>query len=207
MDGGLTYTSLLSLFIAMVILAAIPGISVTVVVSRTVCCGFSHGIMVILGIISGDIVYILVAIFGLLLLVESLGQLAYLISYLAGGYLIWMSVNLWRHQSHASSETRRPDQSLWSGYVTGLLVTMADQKAVVFYLAFFPAFVELAVLSWLDSVLIVIVTIIAVGGVKMFYAWLAIRTGRLLGHGLQDKLNKLAAALLGLTGLVLIMRA
>ena len=51
-------------------------------------------------------------------------------------------------------------------FLTGLLVTLGDQKAILFYLGFFPAFVNLAALSLADTSLILAVATVAVGGPK-----------------------------------------
>ena len=57
--------------------------------------------------------------------------------------------------------------------MTGLLVTLGDQKAVVFYLGFLPAFIELGTLSHPDIGAVLASAVLAVGGVKLGYAYAA----------------------------------
>lgn len=55
------------------------------------------------------------------------------------------------------------------------LVTLADQKAVLFYLGFLPAFVDLSQRNLVDTAVVIAITVLAVGGVKLGYAALADR--------------------------------
>ena len=84
------------------------------------------------------------------------------------------------------------------------MITLADQKAILFYLGFFPAFLDLAALSVADTAIILLVTIVAVGGVKLVYAWLAGSGGLLRSARLHRGVN-LAAGSLVLLVLVLVL--
>jgi len=65
----------LALFIIMLLLAIIPSVSVLTVTSRSITSGFTHGVFTTLGIVAGDIIYILIAILGLSFLAENLGSM------------------------------------------------------------------------------------------------------------------------------------
>jgi len=64
----MTILSLLSLAGAVFILAVTPGIGVAATVSQAVARGFRSASLVVAGIVLGDIVYLLAAIYGLALL-------------------------------------------------------------------------------------------------------------------------------------------
>ena len=64
----MTVQRLISLFFAMVLLAALPSTSVLTVVARSLSAGFWHGSVTALGIVAGDIVFILFAVYGLAVL-------------------------------------------------------------------------------------------------------------------------------------------
>lgn len=51
-----------------------------------------------------------------------------------------------------------------------MILTLGDVKAVVFYAALFPVFVDVSVLTTFDASLIAAITVVAVGGVKVVYA-------------------------------------
>ena len=62
MPLSMTLSSMIALFGAMLVLAAMPSSSVLLVISRSAASGFVHGSLAALGIVAGDIIFILIAI-------------------------------------------------------------------------------------------------------------------------------------------------
>ena len=202
----LTLPAIASLATIMLIGALVPSVSVLAVTTRSAAHGFSHGALTALGIVTGDLIFILIAIYGLALLAAALGDHFDLIRYIGGAYLIWLGFAFW-HSRPAQAAARSSAASARSSFLTGLLITLADQKAILFYLGFFPAFVDLATLTLADTGIILAVAAFAVGAPKLLYAWLAERAGRLL-H--SKRMTRMLQAVAGTTligvGLVLIAR-
>ena len=171
----MTFGSSVTLFGAMVVLALVPSISVLAVTTRSAASGFIHGVSTTAGIVVGDIFFIILTIFGLSVLAEALGSLFVLVNYLGGTYLIWLGITLWRSRPKAVEEGGVAESSLLSSFLAGLFITLGDQKAILFYLVFFPAFVDLSTLSYLDAGTIIVIAVVAVGGVKLAYAFMADR--------------------------------
>src|SRR5262245_7030159 len=133
----MTLSNGLALMGSMIVLAMLPSVSVLAVSARAASAGFIHGIATTIGIVAGDLVYILLAIFGLAVLTEAMGEWSYLIKYAGGAYMIWMGIRLWRTIGKSTStEGQVQASSLLSSFMTGLLLTLADQKVVIFYLGF-----------------------------------------------------------------------
>jgi threonine/homoserine/homoserine lactone efflux protein len=165
----MTLNSMIALFSAMVVLASIPSVSVLAVSTRAATFGFIHGCFITLGIVVGDIIFILIAIGGLSFLAETMGSLFILIKYLGAAYLIFLGIRLCRAKLQ-TMETEENIESSWlSSFLTGLSITLADQKATLFYLGFFPAFLDLSKISYWDTAMLIGITIVAVGGVKLGY--------------------------------------
>ena len=80
----------ISLFAIMVTLAIIPSTSVALVVTRSATLGVGNGIAVALGIVLGDLIFILLAILGLSVIAETMGGFFLVIKYLGGAYLLWL---------------------------------------------------------------------------------------------------------------------
>lgn len=200
----MTVAGMAALFGAMAVLAAVPSVSVLAVTSRSASHGFGHGAATSLGIVAGDLVFVLLAVFGLALLVEALGETFFLVRYLAGALLIWLGVSLWRAPVRPE-DGDAPEASLLSSFMAGLLLTLADQKAVLFYLGLLPAFVDLAAISLMDVAAVAAVTIVAVGGVKLGYAYAADRAGAVLGKSAGRVMNRLAACVMMAVGFFLIV--
>lgn len=194
-----------ALFAAMAVLAAVPSVSVLTVTARAASLGFVHGAFTALGVVAGDLLFILLALFGLALLVEALDGLFGLVRLLGGACLIGLGVALWRSGTGRAAGAQAVGASLPASFLTGLLVTLADQKAVLFYFGLLPAFVSLDALTRLDVAAVSATAILAVGGVKLGYAYAAHRAGLLIGAGAGRAMNRAAAGLLFATGLFVIL--
>jgi len=204
----MTFGSSVTLFGAMVVLALVPSISVLAVTTRSAASGFIHGVSTTAGIVVGDVFFIIVAIFGLSVLAEALGSLFILVKYLGGTYLIWLGITLWRSRPKAVEEGGVTESSLLSSFLAGLFITLGDQKAILFYLVFFPAFVDLSTLSYLDAGIIILIAIIAVGGVKLAYAFMADRARLLFKRSDAIKrINIAAGTIMIAVGMFLLAKA
>jgi len=203
----MSLASVLGLFGAMAFLAAIPSLSVLLVTSRAASSGFPHGLAVSAGVVIGDLVFVALAVFGLVVLVELMGDWFVWLKYAAGLYLIWLGLQLWRQPPAEAVQQGARQDSLYASTAAGLLLTLSDQKAVLFYFAFFPAFVEVDALSWPDIALIIGITVTAVGGVKAIYAWAAARGGRVASSKWGMRFNRGAGAMLLVTGVAVLIRA
>jgi threonine/homoserine/homoserine lactone efflux protein len=190
---------------------------VLAVSARAAAFGFTHGMFTALGIVVGDIIFILVAVYGLVFIAAAMGEQFTLIKYVGGAYLIWLGISLWRADAKLR-HSDEPRQSSWgSSFLSGLLITLGDQKAILFYLGFFPAFVDLERMTPIDTLLIILLAIVGVGGAKLVYAWLADRAS--LYAWLADRaslvfrntgaiqwLNRFAACVMMLVGLGLLLK-
>ena len=75
-----------------------------------------------------------------------MGNLFFLVKYLGGAYLIWLGIQVWRSRSKVVKAEEMIEPSLLSSFLTGLFITLGDQKTILFYLGFFPS-----ISSGLDS--------------------------------------------------------
>lgn len=198
----MTFLDAAALFAAMALLAAIPSVSVMAVAASSASSGFSHGLATTAGVVLGDVIFILLAIFGLVFLVEVLGEWFVVVKYAAGIYLIWLALKMWRAGSGLHAREGSGTASLQSSFLTGLLITLADQKAVFFYLAFLPAFLDLSALSLPEVALVLAITLLAVGGAKLCYACASARAGAFLNERASRGMNILAAAVMVLAGIM-----
>ncbi len=168
---------IIALFGTMVVLAAIPSASVALVIARSITLGTSHGIAVGAGIVLGDLIFIALVMLGLTVAAEAMGSMFMVIKYLGAFYLLWLGVSLLRSKEDSALAEDRPSQrgSYVASFLSGLFLTLGDVKAIFFYLSLLPMFIDLAALRLADALIVVAVTIVAVGGVKVFYAIFARR--------------------------------
>jgi len=207
-ESSLSLASILALLGTLVVLAVIPSVSVLAVSARAAAFGFTHGMFTALGIVIADIIFILVAVYGLALIAGLMGEQFTLIKYIGGGYLIWLGISLWRTDSRARKSDTVKQSSLGSSFLTGFLITLGDQKAILFYLGFFPAFIDLSRMTPADTLIIITIAIVGVGGAKLVYAYLADRASLLFEntraiHGI----NMLAGGVMIAVGMFLLAKA
>lgn len=198
----------IALFVAMALLALVPSTSVALVVARSSTGGFLNGAAVAVGIVLGDLVFVGLAVFGMAALAETMGGLFLILRVMAGLYLIWFGISLLRSKSSMRIPTDLSVSSLSASLLSGLVLTLGDVKAILFYASLFPAFVDLANISAADLAVIIGVTLVAVGGVKLGYAYFAARVVSLLGGGgVYRPVNVTAGGLLAAAGTYLIAKA
>ena len=191
----------------MTVLAIVPSVSVMAVTARAAAFGFTHGLFTALGIVFADILFILVAVYGLALIAEMMGDQFRLIQYIGAIYLIWLGISLWRAEAKARSSDSIRQSSWSSSFLTGLLITLGDQKAILFYLGFFPAFIDLSVMTPVDTLIIVLIAILAVGGAKLVYAFLADRASLMFKNSRAvHGINILAACIMIAVGIALLLK-
>jgi len=200
----------ISLFLVMLTLSLIPSSSVALVVTRSVTHGVPNGISVSLGIVLGDLIFILLTILGLSLIAETMGWLFLTIKYIGATYLIWLGYTLLTSKSSATLTIEKTNKkgSLVTSFLAGLFLTLGDIKAIFFYVSLFPTFVNLEALHLADVLMIMLVTIVTVGGVKVFYALSANKIASMSkGYNLESKAKKAAGAFMVGAGSYLIVKA
>ena len=164
-----------SLFIILFSLSLIPSASVALVITRSAMLGISNGVAVVLGIVLGDLVFIALVLYGLSAIAESMGWLFLTIKYIGATYLLWLGITLLRikQKTTLELETPRKRANITTSFFAGLFLTLGDIKAIFFYVSLLPTFVNLESLVPMDTIIIMLITIITVGGVKIFYAFSA----------------------------------
>ena len=176
----MTFNSIAALLGAMIVLAIIPSASVFAVIARSISSGFAHGAVMVAGIVFGDLIFVGVAIYGLSAIAENMSILLIVVKYLGGAYLIWLGIKLYQTKIRLVEIEKTTESSWLSSFFGGLLITLGDQKAIFFYMSFFPAFIDLNSISIAQTIAVMAITIVAVGGVKLGYAYMANRSKLLL---------------------------
>ncbi len=207
MESTLTITAIGALLGAMIVLAMVPSVSVLTVSARAAAFGFTHGLLTALGIVVADILFIVIAVYGLALIAELMGDQFRLIQYLGAAYLTWLGISMWRADTKARAADSVSQSSWLSSFLSGFLITLGDQKAIVFYLGFFPAFIDLSTMTPADTLIIVLVAIIGVGGAKLVYAYLADRAAVVFRDSRALRgINRLAACIMITVAVVLLLK-
>jgi len=158
----------------------------------------------------GDLVFIILAIAGLSVVAETMGTLFMVIKYLGAAYLLWLGYSLLTSKSKTEITVERSidKRSLVASFLAGFMLTLGDIKAIVFYVSLFPVFVDLSSLHVADILTIISVMVFGVGGVKVIYAFSAIKVASLAKrYKLDNAARKTAGGLMVGAGSYLIVKA
>jgi threonine/homoserine/homoserine lactone efflux protein len=166
----MTIFTLLGFAAAMFLLAASPGPGVFATVARSLANGFSHAAVLVLGIVTGDLIFLLLAVYGLSSMAEFLGSFFIFVKCGGGLYLIWLGIKIWRSAPDPVAVHGIKELSWKKNFFSGLAITLANPKVILFYLGFLPSFVDLANLSHIDIFVISIVVTVILGSVLLCYA-------------------------------------
>ncbi len=204
----MTFAETIALFGTMAVLAAIPSASVALVVARSITLGVPHGVAVGLGIVLGDLFFVGLVMLGLTVVAEAMGGMFLVVKCLGALYLLWLGLSLLRATDSGSLNVDRAESrgSFVASFFSGLILTLGDIKAIFFYLSLLPMFIDLTALRPTDALTVCVVTVVAVGGVKILYAVFANRVfAARKGHRV-NKLTKQVAgtALIGAGGYLLV---
>lgn len=200
----MTITSIFSLFIAMVVLAVIPGPGVFTVVARSIASGFSHGLVTTLGIVCGDYVFIILSLYGLSTLADSMGGLFTFLKYAGAIYLCWLGFKLLTAK-HTTEEIQPVyELSFLSNFISGLVTTLGNPKAILFYVSFFPAFINVQSVSIVEVGGLLLIATCSVGSVMIVYAFVASKTSKLFqSYRVSKALNITAGSMMIGSGVLL----
>ena len=129
-----------SAFVAAIVLfLAIPGPGNLALITSTSKGGVSGGLMATLGVIAGDQVFMWLAVAGVATVLATYPAAFAAIQWLGAAYLAWLGFKMLSAKpGDAPVLNIRPRQY----FQQALAITLLNPKAIVFYMAFFPLFVD-----------------------------------------------------------------
>ena len=124
---------------AILLFLALPGPGTFALLTSTAKGGFRGGAAATLGIIVGDQVLMWLAVAGVAALLAAHPTLFRGVQYLGAAYLAWIGLKLILARPGAASPIR-----IDAGHYfrQSLFITLLNPKAIVFYMAFFPLFIN-----------------------------------------------------------------
>jgi threonine/homoserine/homoserine lactone efflux protein len=190
--------SAIAFAIGMFFLALSPGPGLATIISRALASGPLSGLAVTAGLVIADFAFIAIAMAGLTAIAATLGPLFQVIKYAGAAYLLWLGYRAFQHAGAPLKVTPRRGNGMLRDIGLGFLVTLGNPKAILFYGALLPTFLDLSRIGLGDFLglcaIVVVVSYLVYGG----YILLAERSRRLLS-------SRAAARLFNrLTGIVLI---
>ena len=142
-------SSLPAFVLAVLLISASPGPAMALIFRRAALRGLRGAVPTVLGLEAGLYLWALFAGAGFAALVAASG-VAYLVLRVVGaGVLLWLGMKAWRAAWLARSDPAVPGEEppaagrrhWWGAFGEGVVVQLANPKAAVFMIAFYPQFV------------------------------------------------------------------
>lgn len=192
----------LGFIIAAIILNLTPGADTMYILTRSVSQGRNAGLVSVAGIMSGCIVHVLCAAFGLSLILSSSAFVFMLVKWAGALYLIYLGIKMLLEKNRAfeTSQSVYEAKDLIKTYKQGILTNVLNPKVGLFFLSFLPQFINQDHVTGPIPFLILGGTFLVTGTVWcLFLAW----TAALMTNTLRN--NKMAGTLLQrLSGMIFI---
>src|SRR5690242_16457565 len=166
--------TLLAFTIAYVVAVLVPGPGVAAIVARALGGGFSSAVPMIIGILVGDLIYLIFALFGLAAIATYFGPIFIVVRWAGALYLLYIAWQFWMAKPGAEQLGPRAGESWGRTFASGFALTMGNPKTIVFYLALLPTVVPLdrpiTAVGAAELTVIIVVVLLAIGAL---YAALA----------------------------------
>jgi homoserine/homoserine lactone efflux protein len=168
-----------------IVLLLTPGPIVTLVIATSAGKGLRAGLVTVAGISLGNALLLATIAFGLGFILRNAGLAFDALRLIGAAYLVWLGIRAWRGAGQTAPAA--PDHlQFWRGF----LVAISNPKAIAFYTAFLPQFVDPALpaarqLAIMCSVTVLLGTITDSGWAILAglgRAWLMKRHAKLIGR-------------------------
>ena len=124
-----------------------PGPAVLLSVTNSLTHGFTKSVFSSLGNITGILVVSSAAAIGLGAVLQTSTFLFAVLKFSGAMYLIYLGIRQWRSKRNVfvkSVETPKHPQGKSKSFIQGFLVAISNPKAVFFFTAFFPQFIDIS---------------------------------------------------------------
>jgi len=172
----------LAFLITATVMAFVPGPAVLYVAGQGVRHGAKKAVAANLGILSGNAVWFAASAVGLATLIAVAAPLFIVIKWLGVAYLAWLGLCAWRDavRGTGSLTIARPVPTGLRMWRQGVLLQLANPKAILFFTALLPQFIDTAHAIAPQVFVLAVTSIVSEFFVLAAYAWLAARGGALL---------------------------
>jgi threonine/homoserine/homoserine lactone efflux protein len=199
--------TLVAFTIAYAIAVIVPGPGVAAVVARALGGGFWGAVPMVLGILVGDLIYLVFAIFGLAAIAAWFGPIFVVIKWAGAAYLLYIAWTFWTAKPGQEQMSAKSEGG-WKTFLSGLALTLGNPKTIVFYLALLPTLIPLdrpmTVLGFSELVIIVSVVLLIIG---FAYAALAAAAREFFKSSKAvQRLNRTAGAIMAGAAVLVVAR-
>lgn len=144
------------------IFAITPGPGVFALLARSLSSGVKPCISMALGMAISDIIYLILACFGLAVIAEQWAGLFMILRIVGAFYLLYLGWKMWNASTETSLQSDSDDVpfTVGRGLLQGFLISASNPKVIFFYIAFLPTILDLNSLTRSDIALASVLTLL-----------------------------------------------
>lgn len=136
-------TDLYLFILAGMLLNITPGADMLYILNNTFSKGFKSGIIASLGISTGCLFHVFLAVVGLSALLQASPSAFMFVKYIGVVYLIYLGITLLLSSSKSLKNKRTSSkEDLKKVFINGVLINMLNPKVALFFITFLPQFVS-----------------------------------------------------------------
>ena len=141
----------LGFVLAAILLNLTPGTDTMYIITRSVSQGNKAGLYSVLGIVTGILVHTVLAALGLSIILANSPLAFTIVKYIGASYLCYLGIKILMSKQPSllanhlpKSSPSAPANSIahWQIYKQGVLTNVFNPKVALFFLAFFPQFID-----------------------------------------------------------------
>ena len=127
---------------ASVLLTVMPGPDVIYVLMQSITNGKKYGIATALGLVSGIIIHTSLIAFGVSEILKRNKNVFFIIKLFGALYLFYLAYQVYKSSTKIDLSVDAPKKSIFSLIKQGFIMNVLNPKVTIFFLAFFPAFID-----------------------------------------------------------------
>lgn len=192
--------------LAILVLTASPGPSSLLCLSKGVSSGFRLALTTALGSVSAITIILTLSFTGLGVVIASSEFVFNIIKWCGAAYLIWLGIQAFRSKQNdfSKSDSAQVSTSHVSAYISGFIVGSSNPKAIIFFTALFPQFIDLTASLLTQYAIFAGTFVVFELSWLTFYALLGVKTSNWLFEAGRAKLfNRLTGGVFISAGVML----
>lgn len=184
---------------ASLVLIFTPGPDIIYVMTRGMAQGRRAALAAAAGFSLDNFVHTFFAVIGLSALLAASATAFTLVKWAGAAYLIYLGIRMIRSASAADLSAQGPPMSGWAVFRQSVLANVLNPKVAIFFLAFFPQFVDAArgaahCQIMLLGTLFVALTFICFGSVGLCSGWIGVWLRK--NYRMEQRMGKIAGCIL-----------
>lgn len=172
-----------------------PGPSHLLMLSNSIQYGVNRCLATAFGDLSANFLQMLAAAFGLAVLLQGSQDYFVYVKWVGVAYLVYIGLKQFFSRQQLLNQSEAESRSFMSLYMQGFITSAANPKAVIFFAALFPQFIDQNQPLTMQFIILCFTYLFIDGCFLFFYGKFADYFSRKLGSRLNQYFNKISGSL------------